>query len=78
MLTAVNHFFTTFGATVIVPVMILIVAHFLGVKFKVALKSALAAGVGLTGFSWLITAFTPVVTKLIKQMVDYCLSPGGN
>lgn len=70
MLTAVNHFFTTFGATVIVPVMILIVARFLGVKFKIALKSALAAGVGLTGFSWLITAFTPVVTKLIKQMVE--------
>ena len=70
MLTAINQFFTTFGATVIVPVMILIVALFLGVKFKAALKSALAAGVGLTGFSWLITAFTPVVTKLIKQMVE--------
>src|SRR5699024_7089253 len=66
----VNHFFTTFGASVIVPVMIFLVAGLLGVKLKVALQSALAAGVGLTGFGWLISAFTPAVTKLIKQMVQ--------
>ncbi|KRL91811.1 PTS system galactitol-specific IIC component [Limosilactobacillus ingluviei DSM 15946] len=70
MLNAVNHFFTTFGASVIVPVMIFLVAGLLGVKLKVALQSALAAGVGLTGFGWLISAFTPAVTKLIKQMVQ--------
>ena len=44
MLNAVNHFFTTFGASVIVPVMIFLVAGLLGVKLKVALQSALAAG----------------------------------
>ena len=44
MLNAVNHFFTTFGASVIVPVMIFLVAGLLGVKLKVALQSALAVG----------------------------------
>lgn len=31
---------------------------------------ALYAGVGLTGFSWIINEFTPVVTKIVQQMVD--------
>lgn len=69
MLTTLTHFFAAFGATVVVPVMIFIIALCLRVRPKVALASGLYAGVGLTGFSWIITAFTPLVTKIIKQMV---------
>ena len=70
MLEAVNNFFTAFGASVVVPIMIFVIALFLKVRPKTAMMSAFYAGVGLTGFGWIITEFTPVVTKIIKQMVD--------
>ncbi|MBD5068927.1 MAG: PTS galactitol transporter subunit IIC [Lactobacillus sp.] len=70
MLEAVNSFFTAFGASVVVPAMIFIIALFLKVKPKTAMMSAFYAGVGLTGFGWIISQFTPVVTTIIKQMVD--------
>lgn len=70
MLEAVNNFFTAFGASVVVPIMIFIIALFLRVKPKTAMMSAFYAGVGLTGFSWIISEFTPVVTKIIRQMVN--------
>lgn len=70
MLEAVNNFFTAFGASVVVPIMIFIIALFLRVKPKTAMMSAFYAGVGLTGFGWIISEFTPVVTKIIRQMVD--------
>ena len=50
MLNAVNNFFSAFGATVVVPIMIFIIALFLKVRPKVAMMSAFYAGVGLTGF----------------------------
>lgn len=70
MLEFINHIFQTFGATVVVPIMIFIVALCLRVSLKTAMMSAFYAGVGLTGFSWIISAFTPIVTKIIKQMVN--------
>lgn len=70
MLEFVNHFFHAFGATVVVPVMIFIIALCLRVPVKTAIRSGLYAGVGLTGFSWIIGEFTPVVTKIIRQMVN--------
>ena len=70
MFQDVNAFFTAFGASVIVPVMIFIIALFLKVQPKMAMMSALYAGVGLTGFGWIISEFTPVVTKIIKHMVS--------
>ena len=70
MLEALQKFFDVFGATIVVPVMILIVSLFLKVSPKRAFFSALRAGVGLTGFGWVISAFTPLVTKYIQQMVD--------
>ncbi len=70
MLETVNQIFQTFGASVIVPIMIFIVALFLRVRPRIAMMSAFYAGVGLTGFTWIISAFTPVVTKIIKQMVN--------
>ncbi len=70
MLELINTFFDTFGATIIVPIMIFIVALFLRVNVRTAMMSGFYAGVGLTGFSWIISTFTPIVTKLIKQMVN--------
>ena len=70
MLEALQKFFDVFGATIVVPVMIFIVSLFLKVSPKRAFFSALRAGVGLTGFVWVISAFTPLVTKYIQQMVD--------
>ncbi|MDT7013245.1 PTS galactitol transporter subunit IIC [Lactobacillus sp. PFC-70] len=69
MLQAFMNVFTTLGDTVVVPVIIFIVALFLRVKPKTAMMSSLLVGVGLTGFGWIINAFTPVVTKIINQMI---------
>ena len=70
MLSAVNNFFSAFGASVVVPSMIFIIALCLKVRPKTAMMSAFYAGVGLTGFGWIISSFTPVVTKIIRQMVN--------
>lgn len=70
MLETVNHIFQIFGASVVVPIMIFIVALCLKVKPKTAMMSAFYAGVGLTGFGWVIQSFTPTITKIIKQMVS--------
>lgn len=70
MLAALQNFFNVFGATIVVPVMIFMVSLFLKVSPKRAFFSALRAGVGLTGFGWIISSFTPLVTKYIQQMVE--------
>lgn len=69
MLQTFMNIFTTLGDTVVVPVIIFIVALCLRVKTRTAMMSALLVGVGLTGFGWIINSFTPVVTKIINQMV---------
>ena len=70
MLAALQNFCNVFGATIVVPVMIFMVSLFLKVSPKRAFFSALRAGVGLTGFGWIISSFTPLVTKYIQQMVE--------
>ena len=70
MLEALQNFFNVFGAAIVVPIMIFIVSLFLKVAPKRAFFSALRAGVGLTGFGWVISAFTPQVTKYVQQMVE--------
>ncbi|MBM7635476.1 PTS transporter subunit IIC [Streptococcus saliviloxodontae] len=70
MLEALKNFFDVFGAATVVPFMIFIVSVFLKVSPKKAFFSALRAGVGLTGFGWIINAFSPMVTTYIQQMVD--------
>ncbi len=70
MLSQFNSIFQLLGPTVIVPIIIFIVAICLKVNFKTAFQCGLYAGVGLTGFTWIIAAFTPIVTKVIQQMVS--------
>lgn len=70
MLEILHDFFEVFGAATVVPVMIFVVSLCLRVSVKRALFSALRAGVGLVGFGWVISAFSPMVTKYIQQMVE--------
>ena len=70
MLNSVNEIFHTFGASVVVPIIIFVIALLLRVKPRTAMMSAFYAGVGLTGFTWIISEFTPVITKVVRQMVN--------
>lgn len=70
MLESLNEIFQLFGATVIVPIMIFIISLCLRVPVKKAIEGSIYAGVGLTGFGWIISAFTPLITPIVKQMVE--------
>lgn len=70
MLEVIATVFKTFGAAVFVPVVIIIVALFAGVKTKDAISAGLSAGVGLTGFNLVMNSFTPVISPLVTQIVD--------
>mgnify|MGYP001033576523 FL=1 len=65
-----QNILNSFGAAVVVPVMLFIVALFLKVTPKKAFQSALNAGVGLTGFNLIVNSFVPIITPVINNMVD--------
>jgi PTS system galactitol-specific IIC component len=71
MLEILSKIMGAFGASIIVPVVILIIALFLHVKPKRAFQSALNAGIGLIGFNMLIGAYTPIVTPVVNRMVEH-------
>ena len=62
--------FSTFGATVFVPVILFIIALCMGVTAKKAFNSALLCAVGLTGFNLVINSFTAVITPVVSSMVE--------
>lgn len=70
MLEVLQNILNSFGAAVVVPVMLFIVALFLKVEPKKAFQSALNAGVGLTGFNLIINSFVPIITPVINNMVE--------
>lgn len=70
MVEAISQVFSTFGAAVFVPVVLIIVALLMGVKPKKAVSAGLSAGIGLTGFSMVTGGFTPVLSPIIQKMVD--------
>lgn len=70
MLDVLQNVLSSFGAAVVVPVMLFIVALFLKVPPKKAFQSALNAGVGLTGFNLIINSFVPIITPVINNMVE--------
>ena len=61
--------FNTFGSAVFVPIMLFIIAMFLGTGLKKAFFSAIMAGVGLTGFNWLINEYIPIIVPAVQNMV---------
>jgi PTS system galactitol-specific IIC component len=68
-LQGLNRFFSTFGSVIFVPIVFLIINLFIGTGLKKAVLSALYVGVGLTGFTWIINAFLPLITPVIQNMV---------
>lgn len=70
MLDLLSKIMNSFGAAIIVPFIIYIIALIMKVNHKKALKAGLNAGIGLTGFGMLIGAYTPVVTPVITRMVE--------
>ncbi|MFD2729406.1 PTS galactitol transporter subunit IIC [Enterococcus camelliae] len=71
MLNLLSKIMDAFGAAIIVPVFIFVIAIFLKVKPKRAFQAALNAGIGLTGFNMLIGAYTPIVTPVVNRMVNH-------
>lgn len=65
-----KYLFDTFGAPVFVPIIIFVISKILKVTTKKSFFSALYVGVGLEGFSLLINSFTPIITPIVKQMVN--------
>ncbi|EOH88396.1 PTS galactitol transporter subunit IIC [Enterococcus pallens] len=71
MLQVLSSVMDAFGASIVVPFVIFIIAMFLKVKPKRAFQAALNAGIGLTGFNMLIGAYTPIVTPVVNRMVEH-------
>ncbi|MDR0899999.1 MAG: PTS galactitol transporter subunit IIC [Lactobacillaceae bacterium] len=69
-LHVVSQLQSVFGAAIVVPIILFIVALFLKVKPKAAFMSALSAGIGLTGYGWIIGSFTPTASAVIKKLVE--------
>lgn len=68
-LGGLSNVFDTFGASVSVPVIIFIIALVFKAKPGKAFRSALLAGVALTGFSLLINAYMPTISGIVDKMV---------
>ncbi|QOX62208.1 PTS galactitol transporter subunit IIC [Anoxybacterium hadale] len=67
---ALSNVFSTLGAAVFVPVMLFIIAKFMGVNNKKAFTSALLCAVGLTGFNLVIGSYSGVISPVVSQMVE--------
>ncbi|WP_422446624.1 PTS galactitol transporter subunit IIC [Thermoanaerobacterium sp. DL9XJH110] len=65
-----KNIFDTFGAPVFIPIVIFVIALIMKVDRKKAFFSALFAGVGLEGFMLLLNSFTPIITPVVKNMVE--------
>lgn len=70
MLETLSNIFDTFGASVSVPVIIFIIAVAMRAKPSKAFRSALLAGVALTGFSLMINAYMPTISGIVDKMVN--------
>lgn len=67
---ALSNVFSTLGAAVFVPVMLFVIAKFMGVNNKKAFTSALLCAVGLTGFNLVIGSYSGVISPVVSQMVE--------
>lgn len=66
---SLSNVFSTLGAAVFVPVMLFIIAKFMGVSGKKAFNSALLCAVGLTGFNLVINSYSGIIAPVVNQMV---------
>ncbi len=70
LLKSLSNIMDAFGSSIIVPVILFLISLFLKVPMKKAFQSALNAGIGLTGFNFIIGAYTPIVTPVVQRMVE--------
>lgn len=70
LLEMLKQVMDAFGPSVVVPFVLFFIALALKVPFRKSFNSALSAGIGLTGFNMIITAFTPIVTPVVTRMVE--------
>ncbi|MBP2629666.1 MAG: system, fructose / mannitol family component [Firmicutes bacterium] len=70
MLEFMKSIIDSFGAAIIVPVIIFIIAKVFKVTTKKSFLSAIYAGVALQGFVLILNSFTPIITPVINQMVQ--------
>src|SRR5512147_3058814 len=68
-LEGLSNVFNTFGSAVFVPVIIFVICLILGVELKKAFFSGLNAGIGLTGFGWLINSYIPIIVPAVQNFV---------
>ncbi len=69
-ISILNSIFSTFGAAVIVPVFLFIMAKAMGVTGKKSFNSALLCAVGLTGFNLVINSYSGIIAPVVNQMVE--------
>lgn len=77
-LSVLQSVINSFGAVIVVPIIIFIIALALKVKPKQAFMSALLAGVSLEGIQLLIGSYTPVVAPLMQNMGNLMQGITGN
>lgn len=70
MLEFMKSVIDSFGAAVIVPIIIFIIAKVFKVTTKKSFLSAIYAGVALQGFVLILNSFTPIITPVINRMVE--------
>ncbi len=68
-LQGLSNVFNTFGSAVFVPVLIFIICMILGIGARKSFFSALNAGIGLTGFGWLVNEYIPVIVPAVQNFV---------
>ena len=70
VMQSLSNVFNTFGSAIFVPFIIMIIALFLKVKPKKAVMSGINAGIGLTGFGWLINSYVPIIVPAVNNFVE--------
>lgn len=70
IMQSLSNVFNTFGSAVFVPFIIIIIALFLKVAPKKAVMSGINAGIGLTGFGWLINSYIPIIVPAVNNFVQ--------
>lgn len=69
MWTTLKLIFDTFGNYIFVPVILFFIALLMKAPVKKAFQSAVLAGVGLKGFSFITASFGAILTPLVTQIV---------
>jgi PTS system galactitol-specific IIC component len=69
ILNGLSMVVNTFGSMIVIPIILFFISLAFGIKANKAVQTALFAGIGLTGYSFLIGAYLPIVAPVIENMV---------